>query len=1368
MTLRPVGVQMTADGAAAFNRAMADGDKAIAGFGKSATEASSKVSGFSQIATGALRQVGAIAVNALADAGRAFVGFVGESVKKAGDFEAGMNEFGAVTGSALKDSGKSLKDFSSLFIQLGRDLPVSTKDVQNAAIELAKGGIDPATIAAGALRTSLNLAAAGGVGLADSANILSKQLGVWVDSAASAQDKSAFLAETADLLSQAANVTTSDVGDMAIGLAQVGGVAKVAGLSFHETVQTMAELAPSFSSASDAGTSLKTFLTRLQPTTKPAIAAMSDLGLYTKAAGSAFYDAEGKFVGMDKASALLQAATSGLTEAQRLLAFQTIFGTDAIRAAAIIADKGAAGYAEMGKQMDAAGTVASQAAARQQGLNTAWENAQGSIEALQLTVGAALIPMLTTLLNTVIAPAINSVTAFADAFFSAGDKMGFLTTAIDGMLPGFGSLVSWLQVQIPLAVTTLTDIWNGTLLPGLQSVGAVVTGTIVPALISVNTWVTTNVASWGQIATAVVVGVAAFQTLGTVVGVVTGVAGAFGVLTAAIAESGSVLGGIVAVLGGPVTVAIGAVALAAGALYLAWNTNFLGIRDTLSSWWTSSGQPIFNELRTWLSATLVSAAQTLASFWTGTLQPALAAVWSFVQSNVIPILSSLASGALPAVGVAATTLAHFWTGTLQPALSAVWSFVQTNVIPILSSLASGAMVALGTAATVLAGFWTNTLLPAITGVWSFIQTSLVPLFQAVAGVEIAALNLALTALAGIWDKVLLPAITSVASFLSATLQPVITSVADFFTNTFSPNVSAAGDALSTVLGPAITAVTGFFNTWYTAIGGVSGAIKTVIGWLNDLKSALQTIHLPDWMTPGSPTPWEIGLWGVSRAMKQVAGSDLPLLTSNLQRVNRTFDGTAKYTQSAGAQAGAQFISGMSLGVLKSMPDLLAAMRTSTDSGIQEILGEIDENLRSGQSLGIFSQSGADTMNAFIMGMQQQVPGFGVALGGIRDGIRQLFTPPDTHGLIDALAAVKGTVTDLGALLNGNSTGNGSIEGDTKETFTSIVDLTHQAWEQVRVGISTAVIDARATVDTATKAILQVSTDSFTKLRATSDLAWGQIHKGITDQITLTQQGVKLSTDTMMKGTTDTFNLLQSNTTRIFGQMQIGITGQMTRTQAGVKLSTDAMQKGATATWGLMGADAAVGWQKVKANIETPVNAAKDTVATASAAMQQKLVIPPETQDAVFQTYRHVTDTMIAQLEKVTTQIDNVTEAWGRLSRAKGPQGPTSSDLPSGYGGGRAGGGSVLAGMAYTVGELGRELFVPQTSGSILPANTTSQLLAGMNQRISPPASAQQITNSAVYNQQQTTMFNLTAQYQYQAPRSLAQDVRTLQMLYPST
>ena len=427
------------------------GGKEAEGLGDKSEKGARGLDRLKQAAFGAALEVGATLVDAAMEAGQAIVQFVGESISKAGDFEAGMNRFASVTGSALDESGQSLEDFKDLFISLGRELPVSTADVQQAAIEMAKGGIEPATIAAGGLRDVLNLAAAGEIGIAEAAEIASKQLGVWVDSAADATTKAQFLTEASDLLAQAANASTVDVDELALGLANTGKSADIAGLSFRETVTSMALISSGFSSAADAGTSFKTFLQRLTPTTDSQAEAFKALNLLTSEGTSKFYDATGSFIGMDKAAELLKNSLDGMSDSQRKMALEAAFGSDAIRAAGMLADAGAAGYQRMAADMAKAGTAAQQAAKRQQGFNVAMDNAMGSLEALQLTVASAALPALTSLLN-LLASGINAMTDYADATLKGETALAAVagtvqTLAIPAMFGLSAALTAYALVQ---------------------------------------------------------------------------------------------------------------------------------------------------------------------------------------------------------------------------------------------------------------------------------------------------------------------------------------------------------------------------------------------------------------------------------------------------------------------------------------------------------------------------------------------------------------------------------------------------------------------------------------------------------------------------------------------------------------------------------------------------------------------------------------------------------------------------------------------------------------------------------------------------------------------------------------------------------
>jgi TP901 family phage tail tape measure protein len=110
-------------------------------------------------------------------------------------------------------------------------------------------------------------------------------------------------------------------------------VASAVGLSFKDTSTTLAVFAQNGLKGSDAGTSLKTMLMNLQPSTNKQVELFKKLGLTTAQGTSAFFNAQGRLKSMADIAGLLQKSMKNLTDAQRLQAMETLFGSDAIRAA---------------------------------------------------------------------------------------------------------------------------------------------------------------------------------------------------------------------------------------------------------------------------------------------------------------------------------------------------------------------------------------------------------------------------------------------------------------------------------------------------------------------------------------------------------------------------------------------------------------------------------------------------------------------------------------------------------------------------------------------------------------------------------------------------------------------------------------------------------------------------------------------------------------------------------------------------------------------------------------------------------------------------------------------------------------------------
>ena len=65
------------------------------------------------------------------------------------------------------------------------------------------------------------------------------------------------------------------------------------------------------------------------------------------------------------------------------------------------------------------------------------------------------------------------------------------------------------------------------------------------------------------------------------------------------------------------------------------------------------------------------------------------------------------------------------------------------------------------------------------------------------------------------------------------------------------------------------------------VEGITGAIRDAIKWLSDLADSISKLSLPDWLTPGSPTPWEIGLRGIGDALKTEVNPQIDSLFQTL-------------------------------------------------------------------------------------------------------------------------------------------------------------------------------------------------------------------------------------------------------------------------------------------------------------------------------------------------------------------------------------------------------------------------------------------------------------------------------------------------------
>jgi TP901 family phage tail tape measure protein len=376
------------------------------------------------------------------------------------DFDLTMRQVGVQTDA----TGDSLRELSDLALQMGQDTIYSAQEAGSAMLELAKGGLTQAQIEAGALETALTLAAAGNMELADSAAAVVNGLGAF---GLKAKDSE----RVAIALAGAANASSADVTDMTQALAQASAQADATGLSIEEASAALAIFANNGVKGSDAGTSLKTMLQNLLPTTTKQADLMRELGL-------SFVDANGEFVSLEQIAGRLRKSMDGLSQAQRAQAMRTIFGTDASRAALFLYKAGADGVRRMTKATKDQTAVQDMANAAMEGAAGAWENFKGSVETAAIRLGTKALPKLTELLtwgSDVVASADEWGPGVVDAFEGVQDAAEALWPLIKTGAELVGDLAEfWDDLPAPVKSTAVEAALLAAILPrvaaGLTSV----------------------------------------------------------------------------------------------------------------------------------------------------------------------------------------------------------------------------------------------------------------------------------------------------------------------------------------------------------------------------------------------------------------------------------------------------------------------------------------------------------------------------------------------------------------------------------------------------------------------------------------------------------------------------------------------------------------------------------------------------------------------------------------------------------------------------------------------------------------------------------------------------------------------------------
>ena len=111
------------------------------------------------------------------------------------------------------------------------------------------------------------------------------------------------------------------------------------------------------------------------------------------------------------------------------------------------------------------------------------------------------------------------------------------------------------------------------------------------------------------------------------------------------------------------------------------------------------------------------------------------------------------------------------------------------------------------------------------------------------------------------------------------IQPVFETIKQWLATAIPAAIDAMGKAFTWVKDNVLTPVKGAFD-------GIREAIEKVVNWVGTVGEKLSGIKdkLPDWLVPGSPTPLELGLIGITDAMRTLSQSAVPQLDRELAKL----------------------------------------------------------------------------------------------------------------------------------------------------------------------------------------------------------------------------------------------------------------------------------------------------------------------------------------------------------------------------------------------------------------------------------------------------------------------------------------------------
>lgn len=370
------------------------------------------------------------------------VGVGAAAVKTATDFEAGMSEVKAISGA----TGSEFDALRDKAIEMGAKTKFSASDSADAFKYMAMAGWDASQMMDG-IAGIMDLAAASGEDLATTSDIVTDALTAF---GLQASDSAHF----ADVLAQASSKSNTNVGLMGETFKYVAPVAGALGYSIEDTAVAIGLMAKSGIKGSQAGTALRSTITRLAKPVGEAKDAVEELGI-------SITNADGTMKPLSQTMVELREKFAGLTEEQKAQYAAMLAGQEGMSGLLAIVNASDEDFQKLTDEINNANGAAEDMASVMMD-NTAGtvEQLKGALESAGILIGEKLTPYIRKLAEW--------ITGLVEKFNSLSEeeqdqivKFGLILAAIGPVLLILAKVISVVSTVVKafkLFGTTMTTV----------------------------------------------------------------------------------------------------------------------------------------------------------------------------------------------------------------------------------------------------------------------------------------------------------------------------------------------------------------------------------------------------------------------------------------------------------------------------------------------------------------------------------------------------------------------------------------------------------------------------------------------------------------------------------------------------------------------------------------------------------------------------------------------------------------------------------------------------------------------------------------------------------------------------------------------